>query len=209
MIVALIALAVAMGGSAYAGIHLSKNSVHTDAIKYGAVTNSKIKKRTITGSRIRPNSISGARIRPNSITGREIDEATLGLSAANGSQIVSFNVVSQRGDAAKTLAVFGPWKLIGRCEKNRDNIDAFIDVESSTAGTFTPENDDAPVGTGNWVRLLNAEPDVRDVTTQEPYFMDPATGISALDGDGEPVGIWTGFPGANCRFVGSFPVTRP
>lgn len=42
MVVALLALVVALGGSAYAGIHLAKNSVGTAQIRNGAVKNSKL-----------------------------------------------------------------------------------------------------------------------------------------------------------------------
>ena len=51
-VIALIALFIAIGGSAYAATQLKKNSVGTKQIKNGAVTGIKIKKQTITGKNI-------------------------------------------------------------------------------------------------------------------------------------------------------------
>lgn len=213
MAVALLALFVALTGSAYAGVKLSKNSVTTKTIKNGAVTGKKIKKQTITSTNIKS----------NTITGKQINEAKLGpvpsasslvgfdpKTKVDNSQFVTFNVASNRGDAPKTLATFGPWTLVGRCEVSGVNSTAAIDVVTSKAGTYTPYGSDTPVGTyPDWIGISDFAPTAQYYTTNEPRFLDPQTGMSALDGDGQPAGIWVGFPGADCRFVGKFPVTMP
>jgi hypothetical protein len=49
MVVALIALAVALGGTSYAAVSLPANSVGTLQLKKGAVTNTKVKAHSLTG----------------------------------------------------------------------------------------------------------------------------------------------------------------
>ncbi len=65
MIVAMIALFVALGGSVYAA-HGHK------------IIGSKVKKNTLPGNRVKKNSLPGNRVKKNSIGGTQIDEATLG-----------------------------------------------------------------------------------------------------------------------------------
>ena len=57
MVVALIALFVALGGSAYAGVTLSRDSVRTVHIKNNAVTAPKIKRNAVRASDIRANAV--------------------------------------------------------------------------------------------------------------------------------------------------------
>jgi hypothetical protein len=51
--VSMVALVVAMGGSAYAGVTLGKNSVGAKQLRKGAVTNAKIAKGAITASKLK------------------------------------------------------------------------------------------------------------------------------------------------------------
>lgn len=60
--IALLALFVALGGSAYAALRLPKNSVGTKQIRNGAVTTNKIANGAATGSKIADNTITGANI---------------------------------------------------------------------------------------------------------------------------------------------------
>jgi hypothetical protein len=62
MLVALLALCLAVGGSAYAGVTLSKNSVKTKSIKNGAVTESKIAGNAVTESKIASGAISPGKL---------------------------------------------------------------------------------------------------------------------------------------------------
>jgi hypothetical protein len=214
MIVALLALFVALTGSAYAGVKLAKNSVTTKSIKNGAVTGKKIKKRTVTS----------ANIKNDTLTGNQINEATLasvpeaakvagiaGADVVTKQHVVQWNVASNRGDAPKTLGKIGPWTFTGRCEANgATNTDANVDVTSSANDTYSSPDSDLDAGeTANVINYTNFAPNTRSYTTSEPYFLDPASGISVLDGDGEPYGVWVGFPGADCRFVANLAVTTP
>lgn len=77
MIVALLALAVALGGTSYAAIRLPAGSVTTKTIKNGAVTRAKIKNNAINSSKIADRSLTSADIADNSLTGADINPAAL------------------------------------------------------------------------------------------------------------------------------------
>ena len=66
-VVSVLALFVALGGSAYA-FHLGKNSVGSKQLKKNAVTTAKIKNKAVTG----------AKIKPGTITGTQVNASTLG-----------------------------------------------------------------------------------------------------------------------------------
>jgi hypothetical protein len=68
MIVALIALVVALGGTTYAAIKLPKNSVGGKQLKKNSVSVKKIKK----------NAVTGAKVKDQSLTGKDIDLGRLG-----------------------------------------------------------------------------------------------------------------------------------
>jgi hypothetical protein len=57
MVVALLALFVALGGSAYAGMNLPKNSVGTAALRKGAVTGAKLHNNAVTSSKVKAHSL--------------------------------------------------------------------------------------------------------------------------------------------------------
>jgi len=52
-VISVIALIAALGGTAYAGVTLGKNSVGTKQLKNNAVTSSKIKNNAVTTSKIK------------------------------------------------------------------------------------------------------------------------------------------------------------
>jgi hypothetical protein len=87
MIVALVALFVAMGGSAYALV----------------ITGKSIRNGTVTGKDLRDRSITGKEAKADSIGGRAIDEASLGIVGqafvAHGS--ARFAVVNQNGQVVR------------------------------------------------------------------------------------------------------------
>jgi hypothetical protein len=68
LVVSIIALIVALGGTGYAAVTLPKNSVGTKQLKKKAVTNSKI----------RSNAVTGSKVKNDSLTGKDIRESTLG-----------------------------------------------------------------------------------------------------------------------------------
>ena len=65
----LIAIFIAMSGTAYAATSLPHNSVGTKQLRNGAVTGAKLARAAVTGSKVKP----------GSLTGKQINAATLGL----------------------------------------------------------------------------------------------------------------------------------
>jgi len=63
MAVALVALFVALGGSALAGIQLARNSVGSTQIRAGAVGSSELRSNSVTGSKVLDGSLSASDIR--------------------------------------------------------------------------------------------------------------------------------------------------
>lgn len=213
MAVALVALFMAMGGSAYAGAKLTKNSV----------TNKTIKNNAVTGKKVKNGSITGADIKANSLTGTQINEATLGkvgdaetvdgidsTGFAPAKSVLTWNVAMNRGDAPRVLGKFGPFTFTGRCEVAGANTSAYGDVTTSVDNVYSYGDPDLDIGeTDQWFSSTNFAPNSRSESSFESYFLDPASGASILDGDGQSAGIWVGFPGADCRFVANLPVALP
>jgi hypothetical protein len=59
LIIAILALFVALGGTGYAALTLPRNSVGTKQLKRNAVTGSKIKRNAVTGSKVKNHSLTG------------------------------------------------------------------------------------------------------------------------------------------------------
>jgi hypothetical protein len=89
-VIALLALFVALGGTAWA---VAANSVGTAQLKNGAVTNPKLA----------ANSVGGAKVIDNSLTGADINQSSLGLAAEPW-----HNVGNGPGDAVQ-------FRLTARC----------------------------------------------------------------------------------------------
>lgn len=223
MAVAIVALFVALSGSAVAATQLSKGVVNTSSIRTKAVTNSKIRNSAVTSAKIKNRTVLGKDIRNNTLTGTQINESKLGqvpdsakvggIPASNlltKDDIIRWNIASNRGDPAKTLATFGPFTITGRCEVNGANTDAIMEITTSVDDVYADDNNDLDVGeVEELASRMNFAAGDRNQASNETMFFDPTSGLSSFDDDGEPTGIWTGFPGADCRFVGVVELTRP
>ena len=73
MVVALVALFVALGGSSYAALSISGAN-----IKNGTITSKDVKKGSLTGKQIKSGSISGKQIANDSLTDQQIKLASFG-----------------------------------------------------------------------------------------------------------------------------------
>ena len=67
MIVAMVALIVALGGTSYAATKLAKNSVGEKQIKKNAVTSTKIKANSVTSTKVKNRSLTASDFKPNSL----------------------------------------------------------------------------------------------------------------------------------------------
>jgi hypothetical protein len=84
MVVALIALAVALGGTSYAATKLAPRSVGSKELKKGAVTR----------AHLRNGAVNGAKIADDSLTGKDVAESSLGQVP---SAAVAANTVNASG----------------------------------------------------------------------------------------------------------------
>ena len=104
MVVALIALVVALAGTAYAAVHLPKGSVGARQLKKASVTKKKIRKNAVTANRakVHKNAITGIKIKDRSVLGKDIRLSSLG-------KVPSASVA----DTATALAPLEPLHLVG------------------------------------------------------------------------------------------------
>jgi hypothetical protein len=89
-VISLCALMVALGGTAYAGLNLPKNSVGSRQIKPQAVKAGKIKPLAVKGGKLAPNSVNGSKVAdgsvglldlgPNSVDGTKLADGSVGLA---------------------------------------------------------------------------------------------------------------------------------
>ena len=96
MVVALIALFVALGGSAFAVSQvgtkqLKKGAVTTAKIRNGAVTTAKLGNGSVTGAKVRVNSIEGSRLLDGSV-----GQSKIGVDAIGEAQLIDGSVTEAK-----------------------------------------------------------------------------------------------------------------
>lgn len=100
LVISLIALFVALGGTSYAAITLPKNSVGTKQLKKDAVTGVKIKKGAVTAAKINTKGLTV----PNALHATSADSATSATSATNATHATSADSAAPSGAAGGALA---------------------------------------------------------------------------------------------------------
>lgn len=128
LVISIIALFVALGGSAYAA-----SKIGTKNIKSNAITAAKIKK----------NAVTSAKIKKDAVTGAKINEATLGAvpTAVNATNSINFSRYSTTGlkkaalGQTIQLGAVGPFVIYGRCTPETGGI-----TKASTFITTTQPN---------------------------------------------------------------------
>ena len=96
LVIALIALFVALGGTSYAAIKLPKNSVGTKQIRNNAVTGAKIKNGAVTKSKINTSGL----IVPNATHASTADSATSPTNATNATNATTAANAQELGGVA-------------------------------------------------------------------------------------------------------------
>jgi len=171
MVVSVIALIVALGGTSYAALSLPKNSVSTKQLKKNAVTNSKIKNNAVTGSKVKNGSLTGSDLKNGSVTGSKIAAGTLpaGPAGAQGpagpkgdkgatgdTPTTVFKRTANAGETI-TIATYGPFTLKGACTGSTGNPtaqwkiatsqdhSAFTDYENSYLSDFSASDGDRDI----------------------------------------------------------------
>jgi hypothetical protein len=119
MLVALLALCLAVGGTAVAATKLSKNAVKTKNIKNGAVTEAKIAGNAVSEGKIANGAVTGGKIADGAVTSGKIANGAVGSGQLAGS--------------AKTLWV-------------ETDLGSATDIVAQSGGvTITPTGDDGEV----------------------------------------------------------------
>jgi len=80
MIVAAIALFVALGGAAYAGVTLSNNTVRSGTIVNGQVKTVDLASLSVSNAKLRNNAVNSAKVKNASLTGDDLTDASVGAA---------------------------------------------------------------------------------------------------------------------------------
>jgi Phage Tail Collar Domain len=113
MLVALLALFVSLGGSAYAALKLPRNSVGSAQLKNGAVSTAKLRNGSVTANKVKAHSLTDAKLATPSVTISAGTGLTGGGSIAlgrSGALSVAAGGVdtNQLADGAITSSKFAP-----------------------------------------------------------------------------------------------------
>jgi hypothetical protein len=183
LLISMLALFVALGGSAYAATKIGTKNIKANAITAGkikknAVTSAKIKKEAVTGSKIKESTLGPV---PNATN------ATNAVNATNFSRYFTSGLV--RASAGQNVALYnvGPFSMVGHCkDTGGGNVEAVTILTTNQAKSamasyeddyyefeFDP-GDEAEVGSS----VNNTTPEVGD------YGYYDYTGFSAESADG-------------------------
>ncbi|HET9677499.1 MAG TPA: hypothetical protein VFP21_08365 [Solirubrobacterales bacterium] len=226
--VSIIALFVALGGTAWA-----THKIDSREIKAGAVTAAKIKNGAVTKAKLANGAVSSAKIVPNSVTGKQIDESTLGtVPSANSAASAATATTAERANSAATAANFdryansgvitaaigqdvtvmqrGPFSFVGHCANGGGGAaEAFVAATTSQPGsTFSNvveshSHADFDPGEENAVGPAAASVQAETNDTAGGYYSH----FTALSADGRTrlsgeVTAAVNYFGSNCAFWG-------
>jgi len=158
MLVAVLALFVALGGSSYAALHvgsrqIANNSVQSVDIRNNSVRGADIRSQAVHSTDVRDNDLRGRDIRSNTITGDDILESSLGtVPAARDAQTlagrapsaflgsdrqVRSGLIKLAHGETKTIAANGPFTWKAECvDAGAGSTQLIVTVETTEAGSF-------------------------------------------------------------------------
>jgi len=194
LVIALIALFVAMGGTGYAALKLPRNSVGTKQLKKNAVTGSKVKNGSLTGKDIKLKSLGAVPTATNATNAAQALHAAAADTAASADELKSFKhftlTVGPNAPAGQNIVTIGPFTLNAFCEINNANNDTaqlrLITTEAGSALDGSPETNNLPTGTPNEFRTSTSTP----TGTTNIEFSSVSSGAIAPDG----TEFWGFFP---------------
>lgn len=148
MVVAMLALFVALGGSAYAATKIGTNQIKNNAIttkkiKKNAVTAAKIKNGAVTGSKINLSTLGTVPSATHATTADSATKATEATTAATAGTATNFSRYSTIGlvkaspGQAPTLSTSGPFTVTGHCsEIAAGEFEAFTTITTTAANSM-------------------------------------------------------------------------
>ena len=190
LVISVIALFVALGGSAYAA-----KKIGSKEIKNNAITAGKIKKNAITTAKIQNNAVTGAKLNegslgpvPNATTAANAINAQNAQNAQNFSKYLNSGVKKGSTGQNVTVLTAGPFTITGKCKDEGGgytNARLFITTSQvgssvyATGGSYTEAN----FNPGQEVEVNSS------VTDNSPYigwygYYDSPGGFVAASPDG-------------------------
>ena len=107
MIVALIALFVALGGAAYAGVTLSNNSVRSTTIVNGQVKTVDLANSAVTNAKLKNNAVNSAKVKDGSLNAVDLTAAAQAALKGNNGATGATGAQGPAGPGAKWILVAG------------------------------------------------------------------------------------------------------
>jgi hypothetical protein len=235
MVVALVALVMATGGSSYAadGVDalasaLANNSVGSKQIKNGQVKHADIGKNAVQADNVPANGLDGADIAESRLgkvpSSANADNAANAANASNADKVdgkdaadfvprgeVRSFFVTLAGGQSSVIAQEGPltWRAV--CKENDAGADRIeIEVESSVPGAFVEQNSSTPMTAGTPQAVLTNS--VATGSTNYGNDIDESS-ATAPDGtytgiDGETVALGLNVFGHRCYTAGHITVLK-
>jgi hypothetical protein len=189
LVIALIALFIALGGTSYAAIKLPKNSVGSKQLKNNAVTGSKIKNGAVTKSKI---NTSGLTV-PNATHATTADSATSATTATSATSATSAasattaanatNAAALNGFTASQLARATTASLGSTTDPCSSGVSGFGDFETTTFTNLITKSVTAPVS-GVLLIIGNTSSEFSDGSGAGPIRL-----LSHLAVDGTVAGV--------------------
>jgi hypothetical protein len=179
LVVAVLALVVALGGTGYAAITLPANSVGNEQLKRRAVTTTKIHHNAVTGSKVKRNTLTGRDIRESSLgevpAARRADvagSATTAGTANVANSAHSANTANRANSAgsvdgripflvrlslgqSQTIAQNGAISLVAECNSAGGEDQARILAATTVVGAILQGSHDDHTGPGDSNTFLN------------------------------------------------------
>jgi hypothetical protein len=198
LVVSVVALIVALGGTSYAAFTLPKNSVGTKQLKNGAVTNgklaanavgtAKIKNGAVTNGKLAANAVGTAKIKNGAVTGAKMNFA--GVTVPNATRANSLPALTwtsltlQNGWANYSSNLFGPPGL-----QYTKDAEGFVHLRGTVSGTGATNGSviaTLPTGfippSGAWVSI--AETNNASDPHAEAAWIDSSGNIRVYEGTG-------------------------
>jgi hypothetical protein len=146
LVISVLALSVALGGTAYAGITIPNNSVGANQLKNGAVTTKKLKNGAVTTKKIKNGNVTASKINTTGLTVPNAQHANQADTAANATNLgglasSSFTTASNytQSSTAKpitsTVATIGSPIQITTAGTRRVIASAAVHATNGVAGT--------------------------------------------------------------------------
>ena len=236
MALAFVALLAALSGTAIAlpgtnsvqSNDIKRNAVTSPKIKRNAVRSSDIKRNAVRSSDIKRGAVRSSDVKNDSLTGSDINESTLGKvpsagtadqagaanvagAAGSVSTLVPFGPVSANEGASATLATRGPLSVVGTCDANGTDTDAFVELRSTVAALGAGDDDDGAIAPGTPLVIEDAgasDSPTGGASTSDGYddqFFATVAGSSAISGT---VNSTANADSSSCTFSGFVVVVK-